>query len=373
MKIITLQKNLKDSLAAVNHIAQKNTNLPILNNILFSIHNGVIKLISTNLEIGITSTVRGKIETEGDFTVDARLISEYVNLLDNDKVTLERVDSELVVSCGSYSTKIKGLGAEEFPLIPVIERTEYIKINAEELKKALGRVLFSVSADESRLELSGVLFSISKDELLIAGTDSYRLSEKKIKIESTFSSDRKLIIPAKTLQELVRVISNEKQGENEGVLELFMYASDNQCLFLVGATELVSRLIDGQYPDYRQIIPARHECQATIVQEEVLRAVKAASLFSRTGVNDIVFNFSTKGNFAISAASGQAGEHVANLAAVITGKDTVITLNYRYVLDGLAAISGGSVIFEVIDDQTPCVIKDEADPGFVYIIMPIKK
>lgn len=372
MKIITLQKNLKDSLFAVNHIAQKNTNLPILNNILFSAHDGIIKLISTNLEIGITSVVRGKIELEGDFTVDARLISEYVNLLDNDKVEIELLDAELQLRCGNYETKIKGLAAEEFPLIPVIERTEHLKINTEELKKALSRVLFSVSADESRLELSGVLFSCSSDELLIAGTDSYRLSEKKIKIESTFSSDRKLIVPAKTLQELVRIISNEKSGDDEAK-DVFMYASDNQCLFVVGATELVSRLIDGQYPDYRQIIPVKHECSASMVRDEVVRAVKAASLFSRSGVNDIVFSLSTKGELSISSASGQAGEHNTKLAGIITGKDASITLNYRYVLDGLAAVSGASVIFEVIDDQTPCVIKDEADPGFVYIIMPIKK
>ncbi len=373
MKIITLQKNLKESLYAVSHIAQKNTSLPILNNILISARDGVIKLISTNLEIGITSVVRGKIEEEGEFTVDARILSEYVALLDNDKVELSLSEGELVVSCGSYKTKIKGIGPEEFPLIPNIERSNFIKISAELFKKSLSTVVFSVSSDEARLELSGVYFGLSGTELVLAGTDSYRLSEKKLAVETNIAADQKLIIPARTLQELVRIISSEKNEDGESANNVLMYASDNQCLFVVGSTELVSRLIDGQYPDYHQIIPVKHQCRAMLPQEDIVRAVKAAALFSKTGVNDVVFSLSTKGSLVVSAASGQAGEHASQLDAVVTGADTSITLNYRYVLDGLNAVAGGSVVFEVIDDQTPCIIKDESDPSFMYIIMPIKK
>lgn len=370
MNIISLQKNLKNSLYAVSHIAQKNTTLPILNNILITARDGVIRLVSTNLEIGITSTLRGKIEAQGAFTVDARTISEYVSLLDNDKVVLTEDGGELKIECGSYTTKIKGLSAEEFPVIPVIDRVNGAVISATALKQALSQVVFSVSSDESRAELSGVSCLFEKNELIIAGTDSYRLAEKKIVISGEFG-ERRLIIPARTLQEVARVISTDQDDEDEKD-SVVLYASENQCLFVIGGIEIVSRLIDGHYPDYRQIIPVKHRCQALVPRDEVMRAVKAAAIFSRAGINDVVFSFS-KSNFTISSASGQSGEHSSKLLANTIGDDASITLNYRYVLDGLQAMSGAEVAFEVVDDQTPCIIKDTKDEAYTYLVMPIKK
>lgn len=372
MKIISLQKNIKIAVQAVNHIAQKNVSLPILNNILLSAKEGVIKLITTNLEIGITSILRGKIETEGAFTVDARTLSEYVSLLDNDKVSLELVDNELVVFSEKQTTKIKGVGADEFPLIPVIDRQQYIKIKAGVLKKALGQIVFSVSTDESRAELSGALFSLKGKKLTIVGTDSYRLAESVLAIETNFQEERQLIIPARTIQELIRIITNEAEAE-EGVEDIMLYTSENQCLFIIGSVELVSRLIDGQYPDYQQIIPSKYNSQATIERAELIRAVKAAAIFSRAGVNDVIFSFSPKKGLEISASSSQSGEHQAQLAATITGDDVSITLNHRFIIDGLNALSGLNVVLEMVDDQTPCLIRDELDKEYIYIIMPIKK
>lgn len=371
MKIISLQKNLKNCLYSVNHIAQKNSSLPILNNILITANDGVINLITTNLELGITTKLRGKIEEEGSFTVDSKTISEYINLLNNEKISIKLVDSDFLIECGSSKTKIKGSSAEEFPLIPKIERLEFVKININDFKKALSQVAFSVSSDETRVELSGVLFSLEEKTMAIVGTDSYRLAEKKINIENNFTNNRQLIIPVKTIQELIRIISSD-QGDEEVVNDVLLYASDNQCLFVVGGTEIVSRLIDGHYPDYKQIIPQKQVCSASFSKEEIIRAVKAAAIFSRVGVNDINFSFSKNG-LEISSASGQTGEHQALLEGIVTGQETSITLNYRYVLDGLSALSGTSAVFSVIDDQTPCILQDEADKDYRYIIMPIKK
>jgi DNA polymerase-3 subunit beta len=371
MKIISLQKNLKNNLYAVNHIAQKNISLPILNNVLISARDGVIKLITTNLEIGITSILRGKIEEDGAYTVDAKILSEYVNLLDNDKAVLENSDSELKISCGSYKTKIKGLAADEFPLIPVIDRQGFIKIATKELKEALNSVVFSVASDETRAELSGVLFSLDNKTMAIVGTDSYRLAEKKVTVENNLSENRQLIIPAKTIQEVIRIISSESE-EDENTNEVLFYASDNQCLFVIGNTEIVSRLIDGRYPDYQQIIPQKYQCRATVAREEIIRAIKAAAIFSRTGVNDIILNFSKNG-LDVSAASGQTGEQNALIKATISGSDTNTTLNFRYILDGLNAFNSAMVSFDLIDDQTPCVLRDEDNKDYLYIMMPIKK
>jgi DNA polymerase-3 subunit beta len=371
MRIISLQKNLKNCLYAVNHIAQKNSSLPILNNILIQAVDGVIKLITTNLELGITTILRGKIEEEGSFTVDAKTISDYISLLNNEKISIKLVESEFLIECGSYKTKIKGSSAEEFPLIPKIERNEFIKIEINDFKKALSQVAFAVSGDEARVELSGVLFLLEDKIMTLVGTDSYRLAEKKINIKNNFSQPRQLIIPVKTIQELIRIMTSDS-GDDEIVSEVVLYASDNQCLFVIGGTEIVSRLIDGHYPDYKQIIPQKHTSSASFSREEITRAVKAAAIFSRAGINDINLAFKKKG-LEIFSASGQTGEHEAIIEGVITGEDTVITLNYKYVLDGLIALSGTSAVFNVVNDQTPCILQDESDKNYRYIIMPIKK
>lgn len=371
MKIISLQKNLQTSLYATSHIAQKNTTLPILNNILISANEGTIKLMSTNLEIGITSVIRGKIEEEGAFTVDARTISEYVSLLDSDKVLLSSAGEDLAIECGEYKTKIKGLPADEFPVIPNINRDRGVSINKDEFKRALSQIVFSVSTDESRSELSGVFFSISGDSMLLVGTDSYRLSEKKITVKSGLGEDCQFILPVRTAQELVRVVSAE-YDEEDGAADLVLYISENQCLFTVGGIELVSRLIDGRYPDYKQIIPTKNECIAIVPRDELMRAVKAAAIFSRSGVNDVILSF-IKDGLEVSAASSQTGEQSAKILSNTTGKSVSITLNHRYLLDGLNALSGPELIFEVVDDETPCLIKDKADKEYMYLIMPIKK
>jgi len=342
-----------------------------LNNVLVSAQGGSIKLVSTNLEIGITSIIRGKVEEEGAFTVDARTLSEYVSLLDSDKVSLYSSGEDLMVECGEYKTKIKGLSAEEFPVIPTIDRGRGVIIPKDDFKKALAQIVFSVSTDESRAELSGVFFSITDSELLLVGTDSYRLSEKKIAIKSGLGEDSQFIVPVRTAQELVRVISMDYE-EDENSNDVVLYISENQCLFVVGSTELVSRLIDGRYPDYKQIIPSKHECTAIIPRDELIRAVKAASIFSRSGVNDIVLSF-VKDAVEVSAASSQTGEQSARILSNTSGKETAITLNFRYLLDGLMVFSGPELIFEVVDDETPCLIKDKADANFLYLIMPIKK
>ena len=182
MKLTSLQENLKSGLVAVSHIAGKNVNLPILNNILIDASDGNIKLVSTDLEIGITAKVRGKVEKEGVFTVDSKVITDFVSLLPNQKVELSLKDNELAVVSDNYKTKIKGQSAEEYPLIPQVEKNGSYKVDPDEFRQALQQVIFAVSNSENRIELNGVLFNFSNGNLIIAATDSYRLAEKKIQV-----------------------------------------------------------------------------------------------------------------------------------------------------------------------------------------------
>jgi len=372
MKIISLQKNLKSCVYAVSHIAQKNTNLPILNNILISATDGVIRLITTNLEIGITSVLRGKVEKEGSYTVDAKILSDYVNLLHNEKISLELKDKELEIECGDAKTKIKGQSSEEFPFIPVIERDNPYTLTINDFKKAVSQVLFSAALDETRAELSGVLLIMENKKITCVATDSYRLAEKSIPIKSEVVDERRCIIPARTLQEILRVVGSES-GEDDAPSEITLYVSENQCLFIIGNTEIVSRLIDGRYPDYQQIIPQKHSSRILVDKQELSRAVKAAAIFSKSGVNDINLEVNiAKKSIIISAASGQTGEHTSILPATINGEDVSIILNSRYLLDVLAVLGDETVTIELTDANTPCIIKDGQIKDYLYIIMPIR-
>jgi len=297
--------------------------------------------------------------------------------LPNQKVNISQKEANIIIVCGNYNTKIKGQPTEEFPLIPTINKNKYYSLKINEFKKALSQVVFAVSTNESRMELSGVYFAFSNSKLILASTDSYRLAEKEINIKSSENGeDLKIIVPAKTLQELIRILSGVSDGGDVGSNneEIKFYVSDNQILFTIKSTEMISRLIEGQYPDYKQIIPGTSKTTAIINKLEFIRAVKASSLFSKSGINDINLDFpANKNQVVISSASGQTGESYTILEAKINGEDNGIIVNYNYLLDGLNNIEGENVRIEIIDNNTPCILRPEKDKDYLYIIMPIKQ
>lgn len=382
MRFISLRENLKKGLNIVSHITTKNINLPILNNILIKATNGNIELVSTNLEIGVTHQLRGKIEGEGEFTVDSKLISEYVSLLSGeDKVLVEEKDGELKIEAGTYKTKIKGESAKEFPLIPVIPKKSYYKCPLLDFRKALNNIVFAVSTSENRVELTGVLFSFNSNGLVLAATDSYRLAEKELMVKfysgegsgvESGIGEVKLIVPAKTIQELLRILNNwdgAGLSDDEGVN---IYISDNQILFTIDSVELISRLISGQYPDYKQIIPTQSKTKAIVDRQELIRATKAAALFSKTGINDITLRF-VKNKILVSSYSGASGESQIEINSENSGEDNEITINFKYLLDGLNNIDGLKVRVGLINPNTPCLLRSEKEDNYLYIVMPIRQ
>lgn len=376
MKISTLQENLKNGLFSVAHIAGKNINLPILNNVMIEAKEGNIKLISTNLEIGITSLIRGKIEKEGTFTVESKVFFDFVSLLPNQKVDIELKDNKLLIQCGDYRTTIKGQSSDDYPLIPVIEDNGFFETDLDGFKKALSQVVFAVSTSESRIELTGVLFQFLNNKLIMAATDSFRLAEKEINVKShdLQYNEKNIIVPAKTLQELIRIMSSAKNENLEDSNKIKFYVSDNQIMFKIGNTEMVSRLIEGQYPDYKQIVPNGTETTAVVDRSELLRAIKASSIFSKSGINDVNLDFPLgKNKMVISSASGQTGDSITNLDAQTSGKDNGVAINYRYLIDGLNNIDSENIKIEIINSNTPCILKAEKDNTYFYIIMPIKQ
>jgi DNA polymerase-3 subunit beta len=378
MKIISLQENLKKGISIVSHITSKNINLPILNNILIKADEGNIDLIATNLEIGIIHSVRGKIEKPGKITIDAKIINEYINFLPQEKITFIVKDENVKIECSNYKTKIKGESAKEFPLLPEIEESNIINTSLAEFKKALSQVVFAVSKSESRIELSGVLFALSDDKLSMVATDSYRLAEKTIDINieknKNLDENNKIIIPAKTAQEVLRIASNLSDDLDSSEKKVKLYINENQIVFEIDDSKIISRLISGQYPDYKQIIPEKKETEIIVSRQELIRAIKASSIFSKSGINDINISVnSEKKEIIISSLSSQTGESIINLNGEIKGKNNDITLNFRYLLDGLNNIDSDNVRVFIVDNNTPCVIKNEKEDSYLYIVMPIKQ
>jgi len=388
MKITCTQENLNQGLNIVSHIASKTTSLPILNNVLIKAEKGILSLTTTNLEMGINCIVRGKIEKEGSYTVSSKLFNDYINLLPNQKVDMELKDDFLEISTEDQETKIKGNSAEEFPLIPQVEKKDGYICKIQDLLKALAQVLFAVSISETRPEISGVYLNFSGNILTLTTTDSYRLAEKKIFLKEKVKTEKEVIIPARTIQELFRILSildtgfeqtDEKSASNNNIE---IYFEDNQVLFSYDNVELVSRIIEGQYPNYRQIIPATYKTKAVINISDFIKAVKTASLFSRTGIFDI--NLELKDNKVIvSSTNNQLGENKTKILSKYEGESNKIIINYRYLLDGLQNIDSTDVIFEMTDINNPCLLKpaeslDEkkeaiASEDYLYIIMPIKQ
>jgi len=373
MKFSCLQENLTEGLNISSHIAGLNkTSLPILNNILLTAKEGELKISSTNLEIAIEIKIRAKIEKEGSLTVPAQVLNNYVNLLPKQVLKFEVSKNILIISTEKQKAKIKGISSEEFPIIPQIDSKKKCLLKSKELKNALEKTIFAISSSEVRMELSGALFSFknkaNKKELTIVGTDSYRLTEITIPLEKNdLKEERDVIIPLRTLQEVSKVIKSDKDNNIE------LYLSENQILFVYEDTEIISRVINGKYPDYKQTIPVNIKTKALINREEFIRIVKSASFFSKLGVNDVNIKFLPKKNqLVISSVNNQIGENEAVLDADIIGDSNEIIFNYRYLVDGLNNLSNEEISLEIVNDNSPGLIKSVKDKTYLYLIMPIK-
>lgn len=359
----------------MSHISSKQVNLPVLQNVHIKAEGGSIVLSTTNLEVAVRITLRGKIDKEGEFTVPAKLFSDFVSLLPNDRVDVELVDTHLDVSCGDTSTSINGIEATEFPLIPNVNVKTRVEVSVDALKEGLSQVLFSVALNEARPELSGVLMKFQKDTLTLAATDSYRLSERHIPLKES-AVERSIIVPARTLQELSRMMNTLKDDPDIGE-HLSVEFSDNQVVFSFGSAQLTTRTIDGTYPDYAQIIPTTFSTELIVGRDELVKAIKTASLFSRNGIYDVTLTVgSGDKKLTVMATDATRGKNVASCDADVKGGDNASTMNFRYLLDGLNAMGSEGVTLKFIDGMNPCVISPngkKAEGEYTYIVMPIRQ
>jgi DNA polymerase III subunit beta len=380
VKLTCTRENLYQGLSIVSRISTKNVNLPILNNVLLQADEKGLTLSSTNLELAISCQIRSKVDQEGDYTVPSKLFFDYVNLLPNERVEMDLVDAALRVSCGSSKTKLKGIPSSEFPPIPPAQGNQTYSISVSEFQKALSEVLFAAATNESRPELAGVYLAFHHPgtgggTLVLAATDSYRLAECISTVSSGSNEPKEVIVPQRTLAEVNRILSVFKDDVDASPT-VEINVSDAQIVFRYGTVEVTSRVIEGKYPNYRQIIPTSTKTQAVINRAEFVQAIKTASLFSRQGLFDVrLMLSSTDGSVKLLATDSARGENEEEISAEITGDDNVITLNYRYLLDGVNAMKSEKIQLEVTDGASPCLLKAVGMPDerYQYVVMPIRQ
>lgn len=374
MKISCTKENLSKALSVIGGIANKSVNLPILGNVLIKATEQKMELVATNLELAIIVSVRSVVDVPGSFTVPSRTLSEFVNLLSDEKIEMELKENELVINCGHSATKIKGSSAEEFPVIPSVNTGSGFLIDAQELKVGLGQTLSSLAKSDIRPELSGMYFGFNTPYyagLVLTATDSYRLAEKKIKI-SQGEGEFKMIVPGRTAQEISHIISLVESPEGEKNVRLLV--DTNQIALHYNNVQLVSRLVEGQYPDYAQIIPKEFKTTCLFNTNKLIKEIKTASLFTTIGVNAISCVLDSKqGLMKISSTSSQTGEYKSDIETEVDGEDNSIMLNHRYVLDGLNNIKSEAAYFKIISGDSPCLFVPQGDESFVYIVMPIRQ
>lgn len=377
MKIICTQENLNKALSVVGKVVNKNTTLPILNNVLLKTDKKGLKLSSTNLEIAVNYWIGGKIEEEGEITLPTKLFANFVSNLPSGNVEIKTREDMVNIKCNGYKINIKGIDAREYPLAPKIEAEPFLKIKSELFKKAMAQVLPAVSVSESRMEITGVLLDFSeikKNRIVLVATDSYRLAEKSLDIRpenvnkeamEVLGDLKSVIIPRSTAQELVRDL-----GEGDEMLEVTI--SENQIIFDFGSANILSRLIEGRYPDYKQIIPEKFLSTAHINIKDISNAVRISGFFSVSSNNSVKFHLTGDNKAEISSEASEIGNNNAKIEASITGKELEVVYNYKYLMDGLNSILGDELVLNANDENSPSVIKSSLDESFIYIIMPIR-
>lgn len=362
MKVTVTQENLNRALAAVSRVASSKTSLPILSNILLRTEKNRLLVAATNLEVATVYYVGAKVEKEGSLTVPARLVSEFVNNLPKDNVILKADGSKLDIGSGNYKSTINGVMSDEFPTLPTITPVHTIVIPSALLKQVITQTVITASHDDTRPVLTGVLCHSNSGSLYFAATDGYRLSERRLtKTDETI----KALIPASTLQEVSRVIPDD-------IEEVTMLFDDAQVRFLAGDVEITSRLIDGNFPDYQQLIPKSTEITATVQATELVRITKIASLFARESGGSVTLHTNTTSNvISIHSVASQLGENTSEAEAEVDGEGSV-TLNSRYLLEALGCVESPTITFGFSGKLAPCVVRPVGDDSYQHIVMPLK-
>ncbi len=367
MKIVILRNNLKNALDAVSHALGDSSGLPILKNVLIRAESGRILLCSTNLEMAVVRTVAGKLIDEGSITIPFALFNNIVGNIQSERMEISSKGKGIIIKTDNYEAVIQGLSADEYPIIPKIEnKDEYLSMTGESFKNSLEQVVSAAQISELRPEISGILFDIEPASLKLVATDTFRLAEKTVpfgEFENRFSKGNRFIIPLKPIQELLRIIDSKG--------EVKIYISTGQVMVESEGVEVISRLIEGEFPNYSPIIPKELTTEIVVDKIELNNSLKLASAFTSRG-NEVRLKVLEGEGIEVYSADSLLGENRYSIPAKVSGERIEVCFNWRYMMDGLKSIEGESVIIGLQGNIRPSLLKSSIDKTFFYVLMPMK-
>ncbi len=372
MKFTCTYENLKTALQDITSVVQRNINLPITENILISVEDGISKLSATNLEIGVIRTISSKIESEGSIVIPPQLLVGFLNAIrGGEHITIEKKDLTIVVKSGSYENTIMGLDADDFPIIPQEKETTFHRVSLPLLQESIAAVLPFATQSEIRPELTGVYITQKDQELFFVSTDSFRLGEKVVSVREFFGTtgagiDSSLILPQKICAYILQMSDLYEEVE--------FSVTNNHLILKSRELYVTSRLIDGQYPDYKQIIPQSSESTIILKKEDVVEIMRVMMVFLQKNKHEITFTVE-EDHVSIGTRVAEAGMSTTKIEGVIESEGISLVVNPQYVLDGLKKIKEEGVYIGINNSAAPIVVRgvgdDNINSGFTYIVMPI--
>ena len=369
MKLSVMQENLARGLQVVSRAVSTRSTLPVLNNVLLRTEDGGLKLTATNLEIGMTYWVPGKVDTGGAITVPARLLTDIVaGLPANERVDLElQAQDTLHIQAGHFETRVKGIDAEEFPAIPTAGERPTTRVPQNVLRQALGEVTFAAATDEARPILTGVLARFEGDKLTLAAADNYRIAVKTLTVLDPVE-ETSVVVPARSLHELSRILS-----DTDETVDIILAPSRNQIVFHIEGVDLVTRLIDGQFPNYQQVLPKGLTTKATVDRDQLLAAVRQASLIASSSANIVKLHVGKESEIGVTvSAAADVGDNKSDVEAKVEGDGTTIAFNARYLIDVLTNVDADQFSIELNGPLSPGVLRPVGDGQYVHVVMPVK-
>jgi len=374
MRLTCLQENLSRGLNVVGRAVAVRTTLPITGNVLLTTDKSRLKLTATNLEMATSCWIGAKIEEEGEITVPARLLTEFVASLPNDKIeiSLSPRTKTLELKCARFEARISGVDAADFPPIPKVEAVVTTKVEVEALQRGITQVVFAAATEESRPVLTGVDADFDGDLLTLAAADGFRLAVHKLPLVLPVAKKARVIIPARTLAELNRLMADQEEP-----VEIIVDPNKSQALFRLKNIELVSQMVQGTFPNYAQLIPQSYSTRAVVDVASFLRATKTASIFARDGsgiVRLLIIPGSgdlTTGKMTITARSEEVGDDVGEIDAIVEGGEAKVAFNGKYLSDVLGVLREEQVALEVTNPSSPGVIRPVGVDNYIHVVMPM--
>jgi len=373
MKLSCLQENLNRGLSVVGRAVATRTTLPITNNVLLATDQSRLKLVATNLEMAITCWIGAKVEEEGEITVPARLLTEFISSLPNDKVDISLLPrtKTLGLKCARFEARISGVDAKDFPPIPKVDEGITTQVEVEAFRQGISQVVFAAATEESRPVLTGVDTEFDGDLLTLAAADGFRLAVYKLSTINPVSQRTEVIIPARTLSELNRLMADQEEA-----VEIRVNPNKSQALFRLKNIELVSQLVQGTFPKYAQLIPQSYNTRAVVDVAEFSRATRTASIFARDGSGIVRLVVApggelTPGKVTISARSEEIGDDVGEIDAIVEGEEAKIAFNGKYLIDVLGVLRETQVALETTNPSSPGVVRPVGVDNYIHVVMPM--